>query len=132
MRSHDGSRNDCYHVAGKQHGADISNCRRKRTIFQSCYLCGCTVEKVQERRVLSYLEHISNQFLYQKTGFLLSEQREQLGLSDNFFKECQSKIGKSKRYLSRDFSSGVYDNQWKLVVPRYLSVKNGGIEDDKI
>lgn len=90
------------------------------------------MEKVQERRVLSYLEHISNQFLYQKTGFLLSEQREQLGLSDNFFKECQSKIGKSKRYLSRDFSSGVYDNQWKLVVPRYLSVKNGGIEDDKI
>lgn len=25
------------------------------------------MEKVQERRVLSYLEHISNQFLYQKT-----------------------------------------------------------------
>lgn len=90
------------------------------------------MKKLQEKRLLSYLEHISNQFLYQKTGFLLSKQKEQLGLSKDFFKECQSKIGKSKRYLSRDLMNGVYDDQWKLVVPQHLSVKNGVMEDATI
>lgn len=69
------------------------------------------------------MEHIGNQFLYQKAGFLLSEQKEQLGLSDDFYKKCQSEIGKSKRYLSRDLINGVYDDQWKLVVPQHLSTK---------
>lgn len=64
--------------------------------------------------------------------FLLSKQKEQLGLSDVFFKECQNKIGKSKRYLSRDITDGVYDSQWKLVVPSDLNVKNGVIEDAAI
>lgn len=90
------------------------------------------MNKLREKRLLSYLDHLSNQFLYQKTGFLLSEQKEQLGLSDDFFKECQQKIGKSKRYLSKDLADGVYDAQWKLVVPQYLSVKNGVMEDDSI
>ena len=90
------------------------------------------MKKLQEKRLLSYLEHLSNQFLYQKTGFLLSEQKEQLGLSDDFFKECQDKIGKSKRYLSRDLADGVYNDQWKLVVPQYLNVKNGVTADATI
>ena len=79
------------------------------------------MKNLQEKRLLSYLERIGNQFLYQKTGFLLSKQ---LGLSDIFFKECQNKIGKSKRYLSHDITDGVYDSQWKLVVPSDLNVKN--------
>ncbi len=90
------------------------------------------MKNLQEKRLLSYLERIGNQFLYQKTGFLLSKQKEQLGLSDIFFKECQNKIGKSKRYLSHDITDGVYDSQWKLVVPSDLNVKNGVIEDAAI
>ena len=43
------------------------------------------MKNLQEKRLLSYLERIGNQFLYQKTGFLLSKQKEQLGLSDIFF-----------------------------------------------
>lgn len=90
------------------------------------------MKNLQEKRLLNYLERIGNQFLYQKTGFLLSKQKEQLGLSDIFFKECQNKIGKSKRYLSHDITDGVYDSQWKLVVPSDLNVKNGVIEDATI
>jgi len=90
------------------------------------------INHLQEQRLLSYLEKINNQFLYQKTGFLLFEQKEHLGLSDQFFEECQSRIGKSKRYLSRDLTKGVYDDQWKLVVPQQLSFKNGVIEDATI
>ena len=71
-------------------------------------------------------------FLYQKTGFLLSNQKEQLSLSNAFFTECQNKTGKSKRYLSRDITDGVYDATWKLVVPQNLNLKNGVMEDAAI
>lgn len=87
------------------------------------------MKRLQEKRLLSYLERINNKFLYQKTGYLLSDCKEQCGLSEDFFKECRNKIGKSKRYLSRDLVDGVYDNDWKLVVPRHLNEKNGVIED---
>ena len=49
-----------------------------------------------------------------------------------FLRECQSKIGKSKRYLSRDITNGVYDSTWKLIVPKNLMLKNGVIEDATI
>lgn len=87
------------------------------------------MSKLQEKRLLTYLEGMNNHFLYQKAGYLLSGQRKQLGLSDDFFEKCKNKIGSSKRYISKDISNGVFDNQWKLVVPRYMNVKNGVMED---
>lgn len=49
---------------------------------------------MQEKRVLKYLDLLSNQFLYQKMGFLLYEHKEKMGLSDEFFDTCKSQIGK--------------------------------------
>ena len=43
---------------------------------------------MQEKRVLKYLDLLSNQFLYQKMGFLLYEHKEKMGLSDEFFDTC--------------------------------------------
>lgn len=51
-------------------------------------------EEFTGKRLLSYLERIGNQFLYQKTGFLLSKQKEQLGLSDIFLKNARIKLEK--------------------------------------
>ena len=83
--------------------------------------------------MLKYLELLSNQFLYQKMGFLLSGHKEQLGLSDEFFDACKSQIGKSKRYLSKDMSSGRYVDEWKLVIPESIyNLKNGVMEDAAI
>lgn len=76
-----------------------------------------SMHRMQETRLLKYLELFQNQFLYQKTGFLLTECQEQMGLSDAFFEDCKEKIGKSKRYLTRDQVGGRYDDEWKLVVP---------------
>lgn len=88
-----------------------------------------SMKRMQEKRVLKYLDLLSNQFLYQKMGFLLSKNKEQMGLSDEFFDICKSQIGKSKRYLTRDMSSGRYVNEWKLVIPENIcKLKNGGIE----
>ena len=76
---------------------------------------------------------LSNQFLYQKMGFLLSGHKEQMGLTDEFFDTCKSHIGKSKRYLTKDMSSGRYVDEWKLVIPENIyNFKNGVIDDATI
>ena len=92
-----------------------------------------SMKRMQEKRVLKYLDLLSNQFLYQKMGFLLSEHKEKMGLSDEFFETCKSQIGKSKRYLTKDMSGGRYVDEWKLVIPENIyNMKNGVIEDATI
>lgn len=92
-----------------------------------------SVQRMQEKRVLKYLELFQNQFLYQKIGYLLSEHQEKMGLSDAFFDSCKEQIGKSKRYLTRDQTSGQYNDEWKLIVPvEIYELKNGVILDADI
>lgn len=92
-----------------------------------------SVRRMQEKRLLKYLELYQNQFLYQKMGYLLWQYKEQMGLSDLFFEKCKKQIGKSKRYLTRDQDGGRYNDTWKLVVPENLqNMKNGGIMDADI
>lgn len=87
------------------------------------------ISRLDEKRLLAYLECYSNQFLYQKTGFLLKDQQQRLSLSNEFFEICKKKIGLSKRYLTKDCREGRYDNNWRLVVPLDIYyLKNGGYE----
>src|SRR5699024_6121904 len=46
-----------------------------------------SVHRIQENRLLKYLELYQNQFLYQKMGYLLWQHKEQMGLSDSFFEK---------------------------------------------
>ena len=92
-----------------------------------------SVHLMQEKRLLKYMELYHNQFLYQKTGYLLWQKREQMGLSDSFFDSCKEQIGKSKRYLTKEQDGGRYDDTWKLVVPKDLyNMKNGVMSDADI
>lgn len=92
-----------------------------------------SVKRMQEERLLKYLELYQNQFLYQKMGYLLWNHKEQMGLSDTFFEDCKEQIGKSKRYLTRDQNGGSYDATWRLVVPDNLqNIKNGVMSDADI
>ena len=92
-----------------------------------------SIKRMQEKRVLKYLGMLSNQFMYQKMGFLLSAYKEKMGLSDQFFDICNSLICKSKRYLTKDMSGGRYLDEWKLVVPENIyNLKNGVTEDATI
>lgn len=86
---------------------------------------------LDENKLLYYLAIYSNQFLYQKTGFILWPYRKSLGLSDPFFIECKSHIVNSKRYLLQNAHTGIYDSEWKLVVPEDLfELKNGEVITD--
>ena len=80
------------------------------------------IRSLSEEKMLKYLELYNNQFLYQKTGFLLHGEKELLGLSESFFDECKQHIGKSKRYLTADIYEPAYNDEWKLVIPRNLSI----------
>ena len=92
-----------------------------------------SMHHLKEKRLLAYLDLFQNHFLYQKTGYLLQGLSGQLDLSEHFFDECKSKIGKSKRYLTSDIKSGSYNDEWKLVIPEgILDIKNGVFEDAAI
>lgn len=85
------------------------------------------ITTLREKRLLAYLECYKNQFLYQKTGFLLKSQQQRLGMSEDFFRICKDRVGASKRYLTKDCKKGKYDDTWRLIVPdRMYYEKNGG------
>lgn len=92
--------------------------------------CILSMKRLREDYLLQYLAMYNNQFLYQKTGYLLSKNQQILGLSDNFLKTCREKIGKSKRYLSSDYKNGKYNKEWQIVIPDAIyNMKNGETED---
>ena len=91
-----------------------------------------SVKRVNEDRLMKYLEKYENHFLYQKTGYILERYLKE-ELSDSFFAECKEKAGKSTRYLSSDYKKGTFVSEWNLVVPEMLfRAKNGGTIDADI
>lgn len=85
-----------------------------------------SVHRMQEKRLLKYMELYQNQFLYQKIGYLLWQHKERMGVSDSFFEKCKKHIGKGKCYLIHDPKGGCYDNTWNLVVPNDLQMMKNG------
>jgi predicted transcriptional regulator of viral defense system len=76
---------------------------------------------LNENKLMTYLEIYDKQFLYQKTGFLLSYFQKELKLSDEFLEACRKKIGKSTRYLlDESAATSVYHSQWKLFAPENI------------
>lgn len=86
--------------------------------------------KLNEEKLVNYISLYSTQFLWQKTGFLLSLFKDKLGLSEGFFDICKQKSGKSHRYISPHLYDGKYDPDWQLIVSeKSYEYKAGG--DDK-
>jgi len=94
--------------------------------------CLGMITVVKESELLASLSLYKNQFLYQKTGYMLSYYKKSLKLSDQFFSECHSRIGKSIRYLYVDIKDEMpeYNSEWQLFVPDDLmkTLDEGGDE----
>lgn len=91
------------------------------------------LKRLNEAKLVQYLELYENQFLYQKVGFIFSQMKRDLGLTDEFFSLCKTKAGKSTRYISRDYQEGTFNAEWNLVVPNHiLEIKNGEMLDADI
>ena len=95
--------------------------------------CLLMVTFVDKSKLLSYLPEYKNQFLYQKTGYILSHYQKEMKLDRAFFDECRKNIGRSKRYLypelKKDKKSS-YSHEWGLCVSADLLklVDEGGDE----
>jgi len=86
---------------------------------------------VKEDKLLVYLDTYGKQVLYQKVGYILEHFRDTWNLSDNFFLVCESRIGKSKRYLYKTsaYEKMEYNRRWRLVVPQdLLKITNKGVD----
>ena len=86
------------------------------------------MNRLNEKKLLFYLDKYDNQFLFQKAGYLLQPFSKPLGLSEDFFRACKAKIGRSRRYLTKDFMQGSYVKEWQLIVPDSLYVLKNGVE----
>jgi len=88
------------------------------------------MKSLNEDKLLQYLEQYNNQFLYQKTGCLLSYLKETNEISKDFIESCHARIGKSIRYLTNSQRKGVFNAYWKLIVPEnFMQWKNGVVLD---
>lgn len=90
------------------------------------------ITRLNEEKLIKFLEVYDNQFLYQKTGYLLLKYQSKLGLSNRFFELCREKAGKSKRYLTKEMTHGKYNSIWGLVVPDNMYNLKNGVLDDRI
>jgi predicted transcriptional regulator of viral defense system len=85
---------------------------------------------VNEAGLLAYLAAYGKRFLYQKTGYILRHFRRELNLSEFFFSECAAHTGKSTRYLTGN-KEGIYDREWRLVVPADLKgIISKGVDEN--
>lgn len=75
---------------------------------------------LSENDMLSCLDSAPSKSAYQRTGFLLSQFNDSLGLSDRFFQHCKKKIGNNVCYLSADEDCSAFDNEWKICVPKTM------------
>ena len=92
--------------------------------------CFTIITYINERKLLDYLNGFNKQFLFQKAGFILAYFQNEMKLSDAFFSLCQSKIGKSTRYLTDTGESDTYFKEWKLCAPENILsfLEQGGTE----
>ncbi|MCM1387303.1 MAG: transcriptional regulator [Bacillus sp. (in: Bacteria)] len=77
---------------------------------------------LSEEKLLQYLELADRAVLYQKAGYILEHFRNSLKLSDDFFRVCSLRKGKSRRYFTKETDQNhmVYNSRWGLMVPEHL------------
>lgn len=100
--------------------------------LEELFRCLMLVPSLQSDKLLTYLDDYGLANLYQKTGFILLQFAEQLGLARSFFDYCKSKIPKAKKYLysERDALSErfILHEDWMLFAPAdFKSIINKGM-----
>ena len=129
-------------VTSPQFGGGVKVTDKERTILDSIkdmnliagleetITCISSVADVDEAKLLDYLEIYGNPFLYQKMGFIASQYRNELNISDEFINICKQRKGSSKRYLVNDISEPAYARDWSLVYPKHIKEMKNGVMDD--
>ena len=79
-------------------------------------------------KILEVLNSYNKVLLYQKVGYILEQYKEKFLFSDEFFKECQSRLtNQIKYFLEDEYKDIEYNSTWRLMAPKNLKSRiNGG------
>lgn len=82
--------------------------------------CLMLVPALSEEKLIACLKRNENGFLYQKCGYIFEELKNEFGLSNRFFAECQRNSSGAKRYLLKGEGMNVFNEKWGLYTPPSL------------
>lgn len=100
--------------------------------FEELVQCISLVKHLDEKKLLLYLEQYDNQFLYQKTGFILRTFTD-LELPDSFYTICKEKSCGSVRYLcaKSEYPAVSFNKEWNMCVPQKIdNILMQGVDAD--
>lgn len=87
------------------------------------------IPKLNQHKVMTYLEEYQIQALYQKTGYLISFFNDTFKFDKTFFDNIKKKIHKGVVYLSEEAKQeGIYIKEYQVVVPSWLEKRGTLIE----
>ncbi len=91
--------------------------------------CISMIPSLSSDKLLESLDMYGYSRLYQKTGYLLENFRNELDIPESFFEECEKHISGSKAYFSEDRKDFVFYKRWKLYAPKNLRaiIDQGGM-----
>ena len=87
-----------------------------------------SVSYVDEKRMVNYLEKYNTNVLFRKAGYVFSEYKKELSLSDAFFSFCKEKVDKNRYYFLREEkANSKLDKNWNLIVPNLVDLRKNFI-----
>ena len=85
------------------------------------------IKILDEKKLLEVLKSYNHVLLYQKVGYILEQFKNELMISDGFFKECQKKLtNQIKYFLQDDYKNIEYNRTWRLMAPKDIKVRMYG------
>lgn len=87
------------------------------------------IMKLDEKKLLSYLDMYGKAFLYQKVGFFLEHIQQQANISSETIETCRQKGAVYVKRLTNAPDSDCYLKAWKLYVPNYCLTDNTDTDD---
>ncbi|MBS0358754.1 MAG: transcriptional regulator, partial [Proteobacteria bacterium] len=79
------------------------------------------IQRLDLDKLFEYLTFLENSTLFAKTGFFLEQQKEVLGIDEDYLKFLQGFIPKKAHYFERTKrEKGIYIKQWNLIVPEKM------------
>lgn len=82
------------------------------------------LHKLNEIKIMKYLDLYGKAFLYQKVGFLLERIQKQINISTETIELCRNKGALHTKRLTNDVDSDCFVSAWKLYVPSYYISEN--------
>ena len=83
------------------------------------------IPKLDEHKIMTYLDEYQIQALYQKTGYLISLCNHTLKFSESFFASVKKKIHKGVLYMSDEAKeNGTFIKDYQVIVPKWLEERS--------